>query len=120
MPIEFKTYKEYLADEAEASKEHVGDHRFVAGCTNPPPYYKVGDVRGACQDARKVPGLHTRQAAAVRSEVQAMKKCIICGKQIVGYGNNPEPVRRWFDGPCCDECNREKVIPARLKLATGR
>lgn len=49
-----------------------------------------------------------------------MKKCIICGKQIVGYGNNPEPVRRWFDGSCCDECNREKVVPARLKLAMGR
>ena len=67
MPIEFKTYKEYLADEAEASKEYVGDHCFIAGCTNPPPYYKDGDARS-----------------------------------------------------CCDECNRGKVIPARLKLATGR
>lgn len=49
-----------------------------------------------------------------------MKKCIICGRQIAGYGNNPEPVKHWFDGSCCDECNREKVIPARLRLATGR
>jgi hypothetical protein len=43
MPIEVKTYKEYLADEAEASKEYAGSHCFVAGCTNPPPYYKYGD-----------------------------------------------------------------------------
>jgi len=56
----------------------------------------------------------------VQSGVQAMKKCIICGRQIAGYGNNPEPVKRWSDGLCCDECNREKVIPARLRLATGR
>ena len=49
-----------------------------------------------------------------------MKKCIIYGRQIAGYGNNPEPVKRWSAGLCCDECNREKVIPARLKLATGR
>ena len=37
-----------------------------------------------------------------------MKKCIICGRQIAGYGNNPEPVKRWFDGSCCDKCNREQ------------
>ena len=50
MPIEVKTYKEYLADEAEASKEYVGDHCFAAGCTNPPPYYKVGDARYWCEE----------------------------------------------------------------------
>ena len=53
MPIEVKTYKEYLADEAEASRANVGDHCFVAGCTNPPPYYQVGDARfwcGMCED----------------------------------------------------------------------
>ena len=48
MPIEVKTYKEYLADEAEASRENVGDHCFVAGCTNPPTYYQVGNERFWC------------------------------------------------------------------------
>ena len=38
--------------------------------------------------------------------------CCICGKPIVGYGNNAEPVA---NGRCCDECNYSKVIPARLK-----
>ena len=28
MPIEVKTYKEYLADEDESSRENVGDHFF--------------------------------------------------------------------------------------------
>ena len=56
----------------------------------------------------------------VQSGVQVMKNCIICGKQFAGYGNNPEPVKRWFDGSCCDEKKHKNVIPARVKLATGR
>ena len=43
-----------------------------------------------------------------------MKKCSICGKSFKGYGNNPEPVQRWFKGACCDECNMTVVMPARL------
>ena len=42
-----------------------------------------------------------------------LKVCVICGKQIKGYGNNPEPVKN--HGQCCDTCNLEVVIPARLK-----
>lgn len=41
------------------------------------------------------------------------EKCVICGKPISGYGNNPYPVKK--DGRCCDECNWKVVIPARLK-----
>ena len=39
-------------------------------------------------------------------------KCVICGKEFDGYGNNAEPVK---PGICCDECNAKQVIPARLK-----
>jgi hypothetical protein len=39
-------------------------------------------------------------------------KCVICGCEIKGYGNNAEPVK---SGRCCDTCNATKVIPARLK-----
>lgn len=38
--------------------------------------------------------------------------CCICGKEIKGYGNNPWPVKK--EGLCCDECNSEVVIPARI------
>lgn len=44
-------------------------------------------------------------------------KCCICGIEIKGYGNNPEPVRH--DGECCDSCNGMYVIPARLKIYFG-
>ena len=39
------------------------------------------------------------------------KTCVLCGNKIFGYGNNASPVA---DGTCCDLCNMEKVIPARL------
>ena len=41
--------------------------------------------------------------------------CCICGEQIEGYGNNPEPYRPASDGQCCDGCNVKFVIPMRLE-----
>ncbi len=38
--------------------------------------------------------------------------CVICGKQTVGYGNNPAPVKNF--GRCCDVCNATVVLPKRL------
>lgn len=40
------------------------------------------------------------------------QKCCLCGEEFEGYGNNAEPVKK---GTCCDECNKNKVIPARIK-----
>ena len=39
-------------------------------------------------------------------------KCCICGKTIIGYGNDPWPVK--IDGECCDKCNMAHVVPARI------
>ncbi len=41
-----------------------------------------------------------------------MKKCVLCKRTIRGFGNNAQPLKL---GQCCDDCNRTKVIPARLK-----
>jgi len=38
--------------------------------------------------------------------------CVICKKKLVGWGNNPYPIKE--DGKCCDDCNTYKVIPARM------
>lgn len=40
--------------------------------------------------------------------------CCICGEPIVGYGNNPEPVKPYSEGRCCDSCNIRFVINARI------
>jgi hypothetical protein len=44
-------------------------------------------------------------------------KCCLCGTHIEdGFGNNPEPVSLNEEDRCCDDCNAEEVIPARLAM----
>lgn len=38
--------------------------------------------------------------------------CVICHKLIPGYGNRAEPV---CEGYCCNQCNLNVVLPARIK-----
>ena len=48
--------------------------------------------------------------------------CCICHKEFTGWGNNPAPYPT-EDGNdcCCDECNVNFVIPARIsKIAKAR
>ena len=40
-----------------------------------------------------------------------MTKCVICGLDYSGYGNNAEPVK---SGRCCNSCNDMTVIPMRM------
>lgn len=40
--------------------------------------------------------------------------CCFCGGEYIHWGNNPEPIGHWPER-CCDPCNLERVIPARLK-----
>lgn len=42
-----------------------------------------------------------------------IKRCCLCNKPIIGYGNNAEPVK---SGICCNKCNVNIVIPARFEL----
>ena len=47
------------------------------------------------------------------------KVCCICGKRFTGWGNNPYPVVKDEDARCCDACNDNRVIPARLAEMFG-
>lgn len=40
--------------------------------------------------------------------------CCICGKKFAGWGNNPYPVVKEENARCCDYCNNDKVLAARL------
>lgn len=44
-----------------------------------------------------------------------LRKCCLCEAVLpIGvFGNNPAPLAE-YPKVCCDKCNREKVIPARL------
>lgn len=43
-----------------------------------------------------------------------IKKCVLCGCEIHGYGNNAQPIA---NGVCCDDCN-ESVIIHRFGIAS--
>lgn len=45
-----------------------------------------------------------------------MMKCNLCGKEIKGFGNNPDPLIENDDDRCCDECNDKYVIPMRIYM----
>lgn len=42
-----------------------------------------------------------------------IKVCVICKEEFTGWGNNPAPIKD--EGECCDTCDNEKVIPARIE-----
>lgn len=70
MSITIKTYPEYLASMAKASKEYVGDHCFVAGCTNPPPYYRAGDARFWCGMCEEHAEMRKSYLSYIRTKLQ--------------------------------------------------
>lgn len=47
--------------------------------------------------------------------------CCMCGYELDGYGNNPEPLALQDNERCCDVCNGKYVLPARMyQLNHGR
>ena len=54
-----------------------------------------------------------KEEEPVEEELKDEHKCCICGEPIEGHGNNPFPVKT--EGDCCDKCNTEVVIPARIE-----
>ena len=50
----------------------------------------------------------------VDSEKPESKKCVLCNKEFTEYGNNPWPLAD--KGQCCNDCNINKVLPARIHI----
>lgn len=46
------------------------------------------------------------------------KVCVLCGKHFKEWGNDPWPLAD--EGWCCDKCNMDKVIPARIAMASKK
>jgi len=40
--------------------------------------------------------------------------CAICRKASSGWPNNPYPIIKDKDAECCNDCNANVVIPARI------
>ena len=43
------------------------------------------------------------------------KTCCICEQDFTEWGNNPEPIKPFEEGKCCNTCNDIYVIPARMR-----
>lgn len=52
-------------------------------------------------------------------EKKIKRQCCICGCMFTGWGNNPWPVVDDPDEECCNDCNAEIVLPARLDKMFG-
>ena len=48
----------------------------------------------------------------LKDMIENDNKCVICDENIIGYGNNAQPVKK---GLCCYKCNTDVVIPARME-----
>lgn len=46
-------------------------------------------------------------------EIKQEGKCSLCNGKYTNYGNNPQPLKEYWQR-CCDKCNFNKVIPARM------
>ena len=76
--------------------------------------YIAGDML-APRNAQVVRALADWNKFAVGEEVgepNETKDCVLCGGICELYGNNPHPLAN--EGRCCDDCNLNKVVPARL------
>ena len=90
--------------------------------TNKVDYKKLlkEDIQKSSPESRKTMietldnlGIKLDEDESLKEDKEENKKvCVICGKEYDGYGNNAQPVK---DGKCCDKCNQEVVIPARIK-----
>lgn len=49
------------------------------------------------------------------TEPEKPKECCLCGKPLDNFGNDPWPLED--KGRCCDDCNTNLVVPARIEMA---
>jgi probable addiction module antidote protein len=90
----------YLAEAFES-----GDNRLILRA--------IGNViraRRVAQVARETGMSRTREARA--AVTPRMQICSICQREFSEFGNSADPVN---DGRCCDRCDSEVVIPARMR-----
>lgn len=53
-------------------------------------------------------------APAESEESMKNRKCCICGDKISGFGRNPWPVVKKEGAECCDFCDSNVVLRARI------
>ena len=65
----------------------------------------IGQLHGSWGGCAVIPGV---------DKYEKIEVCGICGEDIIGYGNNADPIKC---GLVCDDCNIDYVIPVRVFLS---
>ena len=65
----------------------------------------IGQIHGSWGGCALIPGV---------DKFEEVKICGICAKDIVGHGNNSDPINC---GLVCDDCNIDYVIPLRIFMS---
>lgn len=97
--------------EREDIEELRDDIREISDILNDIEDGKLSDIQ---KRAAKHLGEELIEAVDEQENVSDEHKCCICGGPLGKYGNNAEPVA---NGKCCDDCNIDVVIPARLNAS---
>ena len=82
--------------------------------------YEIEDMENPSEeDLRNYRNLEIRYGELTRMDAEdedVDDGCCFCGVDYGRYGNNAQPL---FDGRCCNTCNTELVIPARISMMFG-
>lgn len=65
----------------------------------------IGQLHGSWGGCALIPSV---------DKYEKIEICDICGKDIIGYGNNSDPINC---GRVCDDCNFDYVLPLRIFLS---
>ena len=96
-------------------KVKVGDRIRIIEMKNEPSYNgkdgivehidDIGQIHGSWGGCALIPGV---------DKFEEVKICGICANDIIGYGNNSDPINC---GLVCDDCNINYVLPLRIFLS---
>ena len=83
--------------------------------------YEIEDMKEPSEeDLKNYRNLEIRYGELTRMDAETTEDvddgCCFCGADYGRYGNNAQPL---FDGRCCNNCNTEMVIPARISMMFG-
>ena len=110
---DLRNYRNLEIRYGELTESFGADNWNCNGCDYKWDAWEEGTEDGSCP---KCGGFSGTPLNAETFEEDVDDGCCFCGVDYGRYGNNAQPL---FDGRCCNTCNTELVIPARISMMFG-
>ena len=110
---DLRNYRNLEIRYGELTESFGADNWNCNGCDYKWDAWEEGTEDGSCP---KCGGFSGTPLNAETFEEDVDDGCCFCGVDYGRYGNNAQPL---FDGRCCNDCNTELVIPARISMMFG-